>query len=143
MSESKFDNEVVKLFTNIRSLRAFSREHLSYDQLQEASEKLAMVALERKEEEEQALAEAQEKEAKLEAIARQISEDGIDVGLLIAALAGEKKVSKSKGKRAPRPAKYEYHDGTAKKTWTGQGRTPAAIQERLDRGAKLDDFLIK
>jgi DNA-binding protein H-NS len=28
------------------------------------------------------------------------------------------------------------------KTWTGQGRIPSAIQEQLDAGKNLDDFLI-
>ncbi|MBE8570972.1 H-NS family nucleoid-associated regulatory protein, partial [Vibrio sp. OPT46] len=26
--------------------------------------------------------------------------------------------------------------------WTGQGRTPSAIQEQLDAGKSLDEFLI-
>jgi DNA-binding protein H-NS len=48
----------------------------------------------------------------------------------------------SKPKRAPRPAKYKYLVNGKEKTWTGQGRIPSAIQEQLDAGKNLDDFLI-
>lgn len=51
----------------------------------------------------------------------------------------EKKASKP---RAPRPAKYKYLVDGKEKTWTGQGRTPKPIQERLDQGDSLEDFLI-
>ncbi|WP_312123587.1 H-NS family nucleoid-associated regulatory protein, partial [Pantoea vagans] len=46
-------------------------------------------------------------------------------------------------KRAPRPAKYSYTDENGEqKSWTGQGRTPAAIKKALDSGKSLDSFLI-
>ena len=74
--------------------------------------------------------------------AEKIAQDGIDVEALISALSGETK-TKAKSKRAPRPAKYKYIDTNGQeKTWTGQGRTPSAIQEQLDAGKSLDDFLI-
>ncbi|TOI74192.1 transcriptional regulator, partial [Vibrio parahaemolyticus] len=80
--------------------------------------------------------------AKLAEIAEKIAQDGIDVEALISALSGETK-TKAKSKRAPRPAKYKYIDTNGQeKTWTGQGRTPSAIQEQLDAGKSLDDFLI-
>ncbi|EOA6546482.1 H-NS family nucleoid-associated regulatory protein [Vibrio vulnificus] len=128
-------SELTKTLLNIRSLRAFSRE-LTLEQLEEALDKLTTVVAERQE------AEAEEQEAKLAAIAEQIAKDGIDVEALISALAGETKV-KSKGKRAPRPAKYKYVDTNGEeKTWTGQGRTPSAIQAQLDAGKSLEDFEI-
>ena len=49
----------------------------------------------------------------------------------------------TKAKRAPRPAKYKYVDATGnEKTWTGQGRTPSAIQEQLDAGKSLEEFAL-
>ncbi|TNH13381.1 DNA-binding protein H-NS-like protein, partial [Testudinibacter sp. TR-2022] len=46
-------------------------------------------------------------------------------------------------KRSQRPAKYRYTDEKgAQKTWTGQGRTPKAIQAALDSGKTLSDFEI-
>jgi len=134
-------SELTKTLLNIRSLRAFSRE-LTLEQLEEALEKLTVVVSERKEAEEEERAALAEQEAKLSAIAEQIAKDGIDVDALISALAGETK-TKTKSKRAPRPAKYKYVDPNGEeKTWTGQGRTPSAIQALLDAGKSLDEFLI-
>ncbi|WP_114766270.1 H-NS family nucleoid-associated regulatory protein [Vibrio rhodolitus] len=133
-------SELTKTLLNIRSLRAYSRE-LTLEQLEEALEKLTLVVTERKEVEEEERAARAEQEAKLAAIAEQIAKDGIDVDALISALAGETK-TKTKPKRAPRPAKYKYLDNGEEKTWTGQGRTPSAIQAELDSGKSLEDFLI-
>ncbi|RJX70206.1 transcriptional regulator [Vibrio sinensis] len=134
-------SEITKTLLNIRSLRAFARE-LTVEQLEEALEKLTIVVQERKEAEEAEFEARAEQESKLAAIAEQIAKDGIDVEALISALSGETK-SKTKSKRAPRPAKYKYVDTNGEeKTWTGQGRTPSAIQEQLDAGKSLDDFLL-
>ncbi|EFP98597.1 H-NS family nucleoid-associated regulatory protein [Vibrio caribbeanicus] len=135
-------SELTKTLLNIRSLRVFARE-LTLEQLEEALDKMTTVVEERREAEEADMAAQAEQEAKLAAIAQQISQDGIDVEALISALAGENKKGKGKSKRAPRPAKYKYVDASGEeKTWTGQGRTPSAIQEQLDKGKKLDSFLI-
>lgn len=135
-------SELTKTLLNVRSLRAFSRD-LTLEQLEEALEKLTTVVTERREIEEAELAAAAEQEAKLSAIAAQISQEGIDIQALISTLEGETKGNKPKAKRAPRPAKYQYTDASGElKTWTGQGRTPSAIQEQLDAGKSLDDFLI-
>lgn len=135
-------SEITKTLLNIRSLRAFSRD-LTLEQLEEALDKLTIVVEERRESEEKEQAALAEQEAKLAAIAEQIANDGIDVEALISALAGEtKSKSKAKGKRAPRPAKYKYMDNGVEKTWTGQGRTPSAIQKALDEGKPLEQFEI-
>lgn len=135
--------EMTKTLLNIRSLRAFSRE-LTLEQLEEALDKLTTVVLERQETEEAEREARAEQEAKLEEIATQIAKEGIDVEALIDALAGQPK-SKTKGsKRPPRPAKYRYTDEKGEeKTWTGQGRTPSAIQTQLDAGKSIDEFLIE
>ncbi|GLT19327.1 DNA-binding protein [Vibrio zhanjiangensis] len=134
-------SELTKTLLNIRSLRAFARE-LTLEQLEEALDKLSTVVSERKEVEEAELAAKAAQEAKLADIAEQIKQLGLDKNMVISALAGES-VGKQKSKRAPRPAKYKYVDNNGdKKTWTGQGRTPSAIQEQLDAGKSLDDFLI-
>ncbi|GAA5645164.1 H-NS family nucleoid-associated regulatory protein [Vibrio proteolyticus] len=135
-------SELTKTLLNIRSLRAYARE-LTVEQLEEALDKLTIVVQERKEAEEAEMAAREEQEAKLAAIADQIAKDGIDVDALIHALAGENKKGKAKTKRAPRPPKYKYIDSNGEeKTWTGQGRTPSAIQEQLDAGKSLEDFAI-
>ncbi|NLS11448.1 H-NS histone family protein [Vibrio sp. SM6] len=133
-------SELTKTLLNIRSLRAYARD-LTLEQLEEALDKLNTVVSERRESEEAERAALAEQEEKLAAIAEQISQQGIDVDALISALSGETKTKKSK--RAPRPAKYKYVDASgAEKTWTGQGRTPSAIQEQLDAGKPLEDFEI-
>ena len=64
--------------------------------------------------------------------------DGIEPEELMAMLS-----KAPKAKRAPRPAKYKFTDENGEeKTWTGQGRTPAALKKLLDEGKSLDDFLI-
>ncbi len=132
---------MLKTLLNIRSLRAFSRE-LTLEQLEEALDKLTTVVIERQESEEAERVALAEQYTKLEEIATQIALEGIDVEALINALAGQ---PKSKGtKRPPRPAKYRYLDENGKeKTWTGQGRTPSAIQTQLDAGQSIDEFLIE
>ncbi|MDN3613142.1 H-NS family nucleoid-associated regulatory protein [Vibrio gallaecicus] len=135
-------SELTKTLLNIRSLRAFSRE-LTLEQLEEALDKLTTVVQERQESEAEERAAKAEQEAKLAAIAEQIAKDGIDVADLIAALSGETKSKGPKAKRAPRPAKYKYVDTNGEeKTWTGQGRTPSAIQDLLNSGKSLEDFAI-
>ncbi len=136
-------SEITKTLLNIRSLRAYARD-LTLEQLEEALDKLTIVVQERREIEEQEKAALAEQEAKLAAIAEQIAKDGIDVEALISALAGETKTKAKKGKakRAPRPAKYKYMDNGVEKTWTGQGRTPSAIQQALDEGKSLEDFAL-
>lgn len=133
-------SEITKTLLNIRSLRAYARE-LTVEQLEEALDKLSTVVEERKEAEEEERAAREAQDAKLAAIAEQIAKDGIDVDALITALAGETK-TKTKGKRAPRPAKYKYMDNGVEKTWTGQGRTPSVIQQALDEGKSLEDFAL-
>ncbi|MGY3570093.1 H-NS histone family protein [Vibrio sp. SCSIO 43135] len=135
-------SDLSKTLLNIRSLRAFARE-LTLEQLEEALDKLTIVVQERQEAEAEERAAKAEQEAKLAAIADQIAKDGIDVEALISALSGETKAKGTKTKRAPRPAKYKYVDGEGnEKTWTGQGRTPSAIQAQLDAGKSLEDFAI-
>ena len=134
--------EMIKTLLNIRTLRAFSRE-LTLEQLEEALDKLTTVCLERVESEEAAQKARAEKEEKVAQLAKHIAQEGIEVEALIAALSRHSS-KKTKGKRTPRPAKYRYTDEQGKeKTWTGQGRTPSAIQEQLDSGVSLDEFLIE
>ncbi len=131
-------SEFLKVFLNIRSLRAASRE-LSLEQLEEGLEKLGAIVEERRE------AESEERKAN-EARLRKINEymqmlrnDGIDPAELV---PGGVEIEKA-GKRAPRPAKYRFLDENGEeRTWTGQGRQPVAIRKALEEGKTLDDFLI-
>lgn len=131
-------SEALKVLNNIRTLRAQSRE-VTLELLEEMLEKLSIVVQERREEDEAAQREVQEKVAKLERYREMLLADGIDPTDL---LGGETNKA-AKTKRAPRPAKYAYTDENGEqKTWTGQGRTPAAIKKALDEGKTLESFEI-
>ncbi|CAH0532963.1 DNA-binding protein H-NS [Vibrio stylophorae] len=130
-------SEAIKVLLNLRSLRAQTRD-LSLEQLVEAQEKLTLVIAEREESEAAEREANAERLAKLEQYREMLLKDGINPEELFSESA-----PKAKGKRAPRPAKYKFIDENGEeKTWTGQGRTPSALKEKLDAGANLDDFLI-
>lgn len=130
--------KVFKVLNNIRTLRAQARE-VALTDLEEILEKLTVVVTERREEIEAEEALNREKIEKLSKYREMLLADGIDPNELI----GITEAPKKRAKRAPRPAKYQYIDENGeKKSWTGQGRTPAAIKKALDEGKKLEDFLI-
>ncbi|QCR38520.1 H-NS family nucleoid-associated regulatory protein [Nissabacter sp. SGAir0207] len=134
-------SDTLKVLNNIRTLRAQARE-VSLQELEEMLSKLESVVSERRDEEQSMLAEQKEREDKLAKYREMLLADGIDPSDLMAIEASKGKTGKTK--RAPRPAKYEYTDEKGEqKTWTGQGRTPAAIKEALDAGKTLESFLIK
>jgi DNA-binding protein H-NS len=130
--------DAVKVLLNIRSLRAVARE-MTLEQLKEALDKLSTVYDERSVlEAEQAAKEAERRE-KLDKYRKMLEADGIDIAEIV---SGSPSV-KQKKERSKKPPKYEYLTESGEvKYWTGQGRTPKAIQAELDNGKSLDDFLI-
>jgi len=131
-------SDVFKLLNNIRTLRAQARE-VALTDLEEILEKLTTVVTERREEIEAEEALNREKAEKLSKYRELLAAEGIDPSELL----GATETSKKRTKRAPRPAKYSYTDENGeKKSWTGQGRTPAAIKKALDEGKTLESFLI-
>ncbi|ENY8012711.1 H-NS family nucleoid-associated regulatory protein [Vibrio fluvialis] len=133
-------DEVTKTLLNIRSLRAYSRD-LTLAQLEDALLKLTSVVKERRYAESKRIQEQAEKEERLAAIAKQITDQGLDLNDILSALSN--KPATKKAQRKVRPAKYKYFDAAGEmKTWTGQGRTPRLIQVALDNGKSLEDFAI-
>ena len=130
--------EVLKVLTNIRSLRVLARNE-SLELLESILEKLQLVISEKREE---LLKIQQEEEARQERISKYkdlLKKEGITVDELAEILGAEIPHKK----REARPAKYQYVDENGiTKTWTGQGRTPKAIQIKLDKGQSLSDFKI-
>ena len=131
-------SDVLKVLTNIRSLRVLARNE-SLELLESILEKLQLVISEKREE---LLKIQQEEEARQERIAKYkdlLKKEGITVDELAEILGAEI----PRKKREARPAKYQYVDENGiTKTWTGQGRTPKAIQIKLDKGQSLCDFEI-
>ncbi len=134
--------EALKILNNIRTLRSQARE-CTLETLEEMLEKLEVVVNERREEENAAAAEIEERNRKLQQYREMLLQDGIDPTDLLSVLSSAKPGTKSK--RAARPAKYSYIDENGEeKTWTGQGRTPAIIKKAIEEeGKALEDFLIK
>ena len=137
-------SEVLKVLSNIRSLRLATRD-FSVEQLENLLEKIETLVSEKKVE----LAKAQEEDnARQERIAKYkelLEKEGISRQELaeILGLDVSEKVSGVSKKRSSRPAKYQYVDENGvTKTWTGQGRTPKAIQAQLDQGKPLSSFEI-
>ncbi len=130
---------MIETLLNLRSLRAQARE-MSIEDLQEGLQKFTQVVEERRMEEAAAQAENKEQEAKLQKYRDMLAAEGITPEELIAVMGDSPKTKK---KRATRPAKYKFVDENGdEKTWTGQGRTPKALQQLLDNGDALASFEI-
>lgn len=133
-------SELVKGLTNLRSLRAAMRE-LTLEQAENTLEKFVAV-IEEKREEEKAIQQAEtERKERLAKYKELIKQEGITIEELREIF--NEIPSPSRQKRGQRPAKYQFTDETGQiKTWTGQGRTPRAIQAALNSGKSLSDFEI-
>lgn len=93
---------------------------------------------ERIEEENVRLRQLEERQKKAAEALALLKDDGLEPEDLIA--VRERLAAKGPGK----VARYIYKDEFDQaRTWTGQGRTPKPIQDALNKGSKLEDFLIK
>ena len=130
--------DVLKVLTNIRSLRVIARD-LALEQLESILEKIQLVVAEKKEELLKAQQEEDDRQERIAKYKELLKQEGITTDEL-AEILGSNVVRK---KRESRPAKYQYVDENGvTKTWTGQGRTPKAIQVQLDKGKSLSSFEI-
>lgn len=135
-------SDFLKTFLNARSLKAATKE-LSLEQMEETLGKLEAIVSERREEEQARIEAERAKLEKLKEYREMMAKDGIDPAELVDVLE-PKQATQGRRKRAPLPPKYRYYENGVEKTWTGQGRTPAVIQNAIDNeGKSKDDFLIK
>ncbi|MGC6357686.1 H-NS family nucleoid-associated regulatory protein [Pasteurella multocida] len=133
-------SDLLKMLTNVRSLRVLARE-TSLEQLEIALEKFSLVVEEKREAEAKAEREIAERQARIAKLKESLIQEGITAQEL-AILLGQESQSQRK-KREPRPAKYKYIDENGEeRTWTDQGRTPKVIQKALDAGKSLSSFEI-
>ena len=130
--------EVLKVLTNIRSLRVLARNE-SLELLESILEKLQLVISEKREELLKIQQEEKERQERIATYKDLLKQEGITVDELAEILGAEVR----RKKREARPAKYQYVDENGvTKTWTGKGRTTKEIQTKLDKGQSLSDFEI-
>ena len=130
--------DVLKVLTNIRSLRVIARD-LALEQLESILEKIQLVVAEKKEELLKVQQEESERQERITKYKELLKQEGITADELAEILCSDV----VRKKRESRPAKYQYVDESGvTKTWTGQGRTPKAIQVELDKGKPLSSFEI-
>lgn len=132
-------SEFTSILTHGRRLKAAVKE-LSVSELEDVQEKLAKVIADRAEEEAQLLQQEAEKRRKIEELRKAMDAAGIDPSELLGDSAA---APKKRRKRAPKPPKYAIKNDSGERiTWTGQGRMPKALKNAVDRGEKLENFLI-
>ena len=129
-------SDFADILGNYRRLRAALRGTPSA-LLVEFKEKLEALIEEVQLQEDAAMEEQNERLEQIEKIKALMAESNISEADLISDVA-----IAPKAKRAPRPAKYKFFVDGEEKTWTGQGRTPKALQEQLDAGRSLEEFKI-
>lgn len=136
-------SELTKVLTNLRSLRAALKE-LTLEHAETVLEKLQTLVEEKRAAEAELLKADAERRAKVEKYKELIEKEGFTADDFAALFNTSVKAKKPRKQREPRPAQYQYKDEQGNvKTWTGQGRTPRAIQAALAKGKSLSSFKIK
>ncbi|RLR18537.1 DNA-binding protein [Sodalis-like symbiont of Bactericera trigonica] len=138
MSNKENYSEVRRVFSNIRSTRAFARE-TDFELLKDMHEKLGAVIEERRVNVEKEAAERALREEKRKEILQLIEGEGFAAEDL---LGDDVEISKKRSKKPKAPAKYEFVENSEIKTWTGKGRKPKPIAEAMSAGRSLEEFLI-
>lgn len=135
-------SEFIDILTHARRLNAATKA-LSSEELTVVAEKLQSIIQQRKEDEAELEKEQAEKLAKAERIRQQMEEAGLTPEEVFGFAERGVTPKKERKARVPRPAKYKYTDSEGnERQWTGQGRTPKPIQQAINAGGSLDDFLI-
>lgn len=119
--------------TSERALKKFLKES-DYPFLEKLSERILSALADKKAEHDAQETVRIERETKRQELLALIKMEGFS----LEEIAGEKPEPKSP-KRKP---KYEYVENGITRRWSGVGRTPAPIQQALDDGKSLADFLI-
>lgn len=128
---------LAKNLNNLRSLRAAVNE-LGLELAEQALEKLQLVIAEKREADAAAIAEEKARQELIAKYKEELKANGISLTDL-----GAETAAKVRKPRQPLAPKYKYTDENGEtKTWTGQGRTPRAIQAALNAGKSLDSFAI-
>ena len=129
-------SEFTAVLCHARRFKSAVKE-LSVEQLEDVKVKLDKIIIDRAEELEEQKKEEAERMEKIKKIQEMLEADGIDINELQASPV------KKSAKRAPRAPKYAINNDAGERvTWTGQGRMPNVFKHQLEKGKKIEDFLI-
>ena len=78
----------------------------------------------------------------IEALKLKVTTVADALGVSVAELFGIKGETEPRRRKRAARAKYR-HPENAENTWTGKGKPPKWLQEKLDQGASKDEFLIQ
>ena len=130
-------NEFTAVLCHARRFKSAVKE-LSVEQLEEVKQKLEKIIVDRTKELEEQMKGEVERQAKIKKIQEMLAADGIDLEEL------QTSSVKKSVKRAPRAPKYEIKNEAGERvTWTGQGRMPNVFKHQIEKGKKIENFLIK
>ncbi|MFS1428541.1 H-NS family nucleoid-associated regulatory protein [Vibrio splendidus] len=131
----------IKNLMTVRSMRAVFKS-LAVEQIEKIESNLAVIKKEHLDAEAENMKLQSEKAEKVARIRELMAEDNILASDLEDGSNPVNIKLATKPRKQPEP-KYQYKNEQGEvKTWTGQGRTPKAIQKAIDNGKSFDDFLI-
>lgn len=128
--------DFLRKLTHFRKFKAEVKT-LTLPELYAVQKQLTAIMDAREQEQAEAEIHNAERNARLNAIKKQMAELGLTPADL-----GTVSVATTKKPRQPRAPKYQIEVNGDMITWTGQGRTPKVFQQELDEGFELSDFLI-
>ncbi|QDF68685.1 H-NS histone family protein (plasmid) [Shewanella sp. SNU WT4] len=128
--------DFLRKLTNFRKFKSEVKT-LTLPELYAVQKQLTAIMDAREQEQAEAEIHNAERNARLNAIKKQMAELGLTPADL-----GTVSVATTKKPRQRRPPKYQIEVNGDMITWTGQGRTPKVFQRELDEGFELSDFLI-
>lgn len=142
------DNEMLRVLCNVRSLRAAMRD-LPMETQEKIQDNVLMVVSDNQTafqiQEEERKRKEKDRQATMDKVNELLAQNGMtfDDLLPVAGVTASDSQAKPKQKRQPRDPKYRWVQDGEEKTWTGQGKTPKFLAEKLDQGHSLDEFLIQ
>lgn len=129
-------NDFIAILCHARRFKSNVKE-LSVEQLKGVRIKLDKIIEDRTLELEELRNEEIERLEKIKKIQEIMVAEGIEPEELQSSLVENNK------KRPPRPPKYEiWNEAGERITWTGQGRMPNLLKNRVEQGEKIETFLI-
>lgn len=128
----------IEILLHERRLKTYTSE-LSLEELSEAIQKLTRVFEQRQKEASEKELAAQRKRQHIEEIQRFIKDNGLDPADVVSELGGGTAHGSRSSKSAQ--AKYACTDEYGNVvTWSGKGRRPKAFNDKIEAGAKIEDF---